>query len=48
MTEILFSVFVLVCVCEREGKISKAADCLSESSLFINSWVILYAFGGKV
>lgn len=46
MSEFLFPVFVLLHV--RPGKESEAADCFSESSLFINSWVILYAFGGKV
>ena len=35
-------------VCERAGAKSEAPDCLSESSLFINSWVIFYAFGDKV
>lgn len=45
MSEFLFSVFLLACV--RRAK-TKATDCLSESSLFINSWLILYAFGDKV
>lgn len=37
-----------LCLCVRGGKKSETADCLSESSLFINSWVIFYAFGDNV
>lgn len=45
--EWILVLYVCAYTCES-GEESEAADCSSESSLFINSWVILYAFGGKV
>lgn len=45
--ELLLVLYVCAFACEGAEE-SEAADCFSESSLLINSWVILYAFGGKV